>query len=101
MKMFRENHWAIGLGAGQNDPELLAAIALQSRSDGPHHMARGIGKQCAFDMGAFQKMTLNAALPEGWHPVDSGAARAAETELTRELHPSHVSARGFGRSAMP
>lgn len=32
----------------------------------------------------------NEPLPEGWHPADSRAARAAETELTRELHESHA-----------
>jgi hypothetical protein len=29
-------------------------------------------------------------LPEGWHPADSRAAEAAETELSRELHHSHA-----------
>jgi hypothetical protein len=29
-------------------------------------------------------------LPEGWHPAESRAAKAAETELTRELHHSHA-----------
>jgi hypothetical protein len=35
-------------------------------------------------------MTVNESLPEGWYLIDDHAAKAAEKELTRELHLSHA-----------